>query len=330
MTGPFRNHNPFYVPILLLYGLLLRAGSFLRPFAALSTEADGWLYTRLFGWALPPEGQTSMLPAVAAGLLTFVQALMLNGIVNRERLLGQAGHLTAMAYLLVTSLIPEWWALSSPMVATTLLIPALGYLNSIFNNPRPGRLLFNAGILIGIAALFHQPAVLFIALVFTALFTMGASRAPDWLAGPIGLLMPFYFLLSWLYLNDRWGEAASLLPRFGFFPDKVPVSPLQWAGPAYMIVLVLFGIWQIQAQLSRMLIRNRKVWNILSIHLFIAFAVPFLTAPGDATIRFLAAPPLAAFHAMAFSQKKPRWMPEALHVTAWVIALVATLGALSH
>ena len=330
MTGPFRNHSPFSVPILLLYGLSLRAGSFLRPSAALSTDADGWLYTRLFGWALPPDGEASILPAVAAGLLTFVQALMLNGIVNRERLLGQAGHLTAMAYLIVTSLIPEWWALSSPMVATTFLIPALGYLNSIFNNPRPGRLLFKAGMLVGMAALFHHPAVLFIALVFSALFTMGASRAPDWMAGPFGLLMPFYFLLSWLYLSDRWGEAASLVPRFGFFPAKTPVGPLQWAGPVYMLVLLLFGIWQIQAQLSRMLIRNRKVWNILSVHLVIAFAVPFLTAPGDVATRFLAAPPLAAFHAMAYSLKKPRWLPETLHVAAWVVALAVTLGALSQ
>ena len=325
MTGPFRNNNPFVVLLLLFYGLLLRFGSFMAPSAAQRSDADGWLYERLFGWAFA----TTLGPPIMAALLVVVQALSLNAIANREKLLGRSNHLPGMAHLILCSLFPEWLSLSSAMVANTLLIPVWGSLNGLFNNPRPGNLLFNAGLLIGLAALFHKPALCLILLVFAALFTMGSSRVSDWMVAPFGLAIPYYFLLSWLYLDDRWGEAAALLPspRLSLLPQTD--SPLlHYTGMGYMLLLLLFGIWHIQLQIVRMLIRNRKVWNIVAFYLFLAAAIPFLVGPGDLPSRILSIPPLAVFHANGYMQTKPRWMSEVLHVAALAVALWSNMRVL--
>ena len=325
MTGPFRNNNPFAVLFLLFYGLLLRFGTFAASTPAIRSEADGWLYERVFGWAFNP----SVAPSLIAALLTVVQALSINVIVNREKLLGRPNHLPGMAHLILSSLFPEWWGLSSAMVANTLLVPVLGCLNGLFNNQRPGKDLFNAGLLIGMAGLFHKPALWLILLVFAALFTMGARRTSDWLVALFGLAIPFYFLLAGLYLFDRWVETASLLPHSGIHLPRVKGSALPFhAGSGYMVLMLLFGIWQIQTQVQRMLIRNRKVWNVLAFYLFLAIAIPFLTEPGDIASRLLLAPPLAVFHASGYQHSKPRWLPEALHVAALALVALANLRAI--
>jgi hypothetical protein len=326
VTGPFRNNNPFVVILLVFYGLLLRFGSFVVPTGALRSEADGWLYGLLFQWA----GTPSLWPSILAALLTLAQALTLNAIADRERLMGRSNHLPGMAHLILCSLFPEWWGLSSAMVANTLLIPVWGILNGLFNNPRQGRLLFNAGLLIGVAALFHKPALWLILLVFAALFTMGVKRTADWLVALFGLAIPFYFLLSWLYLDGRWAEARDLLPRPGLFlPEAGANSYLHFAGMAYMAVLLLYGIWQIQIQIARMLIRSRKVWNILAFYLFLSFAIPYLLAPGDIPSRLLIAPALAVFHASGYLQTKPRWVPEAIHIAGLAIVVWANTRMLA-
>ncbi len=330
MTGPFRNSNPFAVLFIVFYGLLLRFGSFVVPVSAIRSESDGWLYPVLFGWAMSKDGSSGVVPALLAALLTIVQALSLNAIANREKLLGRPNHLPGMAHLIVCSLFPEWWGLSSAMVANTLLIPVWGALNTLFNNPRPGRHLFHAGLLIGLAALVHKPALGFVAWVFGALFTMGASRASNWLVAPFGLFIPFYFLLSGLYLSDRWGETASLLPQAGFFPLPKTDSPvLHYSGIGYMAVMLAYGVWRIRSQVFKMLIRNRKIWNIAAFYLFLAVAIPFLFAPGDISSRLLMAPALAVFHASGYRETKPRWIPETIHIAALVIVAWANLRALS-
>jgi magnesium-transporting ATPase (P-type) len=330
VTGPFRNNNPFAVLFIVFYGLLLRFGSFVVPVPAIRSESDGWLYPVLFGWAMPADGSPGVVPSLLAALLTIVQALSLNAIANREKLLGRPNHLPGMSHLIVCSLFPEWWGLSSAMVANTLLIPVWGALNAIFNNPRTGRHLFHAGLLIGLAALVHKPALGFVAWVFGALFTMGAGSAANWLVAPFGLFIPFYFLLSGLYLGDRWGEAASIFPQAGFFaPPKTENPSLHYSGLVYMAVMLAYGVWRIQSQVFKMLIRNRKIWNIAAFYLLLAVAIPFFLASGDISSRLLMAPALAVFHASGYGETKPRWIPETIHIVALVIVAWANLRALS-
>lgn len=330
MTGPFRNNNPFAVLFIVFYGLLLRFGSFVVPVPAIRSESDGWLYPVLFGWAMPADGSPGVVPSLLAALLTIVQALSLNAIANREKLLGRPNHLPGMSHLILCSLFPEWWGLSSAMVANTLLIPVWGSLNAIFNNPRTGRHLFHAGLLIGLAALVHKPALGFVAWVFGALFTMGAGSAANWLVAPLGLFIPFYFLLSGLYLGDRWGEAASIFPQAGFFaPPKTENPSLHYSGLVYMAVMLVYGVWRIQSQVFKMLIRNRKIWNIAAFYLLLAVAIPFFLASGDISSRLLMAPALAVFHASGYGETKPRWIPETIHIVALVIVAWANLRALS-
>jgi len=66
------------------------------------------------------------LPAIAIGILyhaiIVVQSLRINYAINNMRMLHSANYTTALGYILLTALLPEWNNLSTALVANTFLI----------------------------------------------------------------------------------------------------------------------------------------------------------------------------------------------------------------
>lgn len=93
--------------------------------------------------------------------------------------------------------------------------------------------LFNTGIVIGIATFFYFPAIAFAALIIVGLVILRPFRLAEWMVSLLGILTPWYFLLSYVFLTDRWkgykmpGVTVSL-PKF--YDNK-------WALAAIIIVL---------------------------------------------------------------------------------------------
>ena len=125
MIGVFKQKSPGNVAVLFIFGLLLKLPLFLHPKEVVTTINDGQLYQWMA--AGMPKGN-SMVCSVIAFALLYGQALMINYLVNEFRMIAKQNFLPAMAYLLATSLLPEWNYLSSPMVSNTLIIWMFIYL----------------------------------------------------------------------------------------------------------------------------------------------------------------------------------------------------------
>src|SRR5690349_10317420 len=95
---------------------------FLYPKEIRATPQDGKLYeVFLFLFNTPGKSNGLYLSVIAFALL-YVQALLINYLVNEQRMTNRQTFLPAMSYLLITSLIPQWNYLSSTLVATTVTI----------------------------------------------------------------------------------------------------------------------------------------------------------------------------------------------------------------
>ena len=64
------------------------------------------IYSYLF--LLAPGESNAVESSVVAFFLLYVQALLINYLVNEHRMTSRQTFLPAMAYLLITSLFPEW------------------------------------------------------------------------------------------------------------------------------------------------------------------------------------------------------------------------------
>ena len=95
---------------------------------------DSILYQSLVGFINSYSKTLPKLYPVLAILLLITQALMLNSFINRQRMTGRQSYLPAMAYILLTSLLPDWNYFSAPLLVNTIFIFILTSLFQIYNN----------------------------------------------------------------------------------------------------------------------------------------------------------------------------------------------------
>ncbi len=322
MTGLFRNNNPLSIILLLFFGIALRIAGFLHPEAPSRGGGDGYLYELLLKLLSRPSYSGPLFFAIISYMLVFIQALMLNSIMNRDKMLTRQNFIPTMSYLLVTAVFPEWWQFSSAMVAITFIIPIWANLISVFNSNRPKAVLFHTGILLGFASFLYVPSLWFIVLLIIGMLMVGPFRISDWIIGLVGVFTPYYFIYSWLYLTGH-GASIRWWPHIGFRLPVVQSDFFLWGAMGLLFLLMVAALSGMNRQVFRMLIKTRKSWNLFFVMLLVALAAPLSGAASDLVPWIICAPPLAAFHAHVSNQKVKGFFVNALHwgLILFIIAL---------
>jgi hypothetical protein len=309
----------------LIFGLLLKLPLFLYPKDVVARPIDGRLYQWLV--SLLPPGNTLLCSVIAFALL-YVQSLMINYMVNEFRMIVKATYLPAMAYLLVTSLLPEWNYLSSPMLANTFIIWIFIYLFSLYNSGNAKAQIYNIGLIAGITSYIYFPSAAFAICVLLGLMILKPFRLNEIILFFLGGLTPYYFHAVYLFLFSQFNFA-------NFFPQisvKVPVikNSIWLAGSILLLTIpFLIGGYYVQAHLRRMLIQVRKNWSILLIYLLLAFFVPFINGDQSFHTWILITVPFAAFHACAYFYPAKRWLPLLLFFITMGYILYQQYGTLT-
>lgn len=321
MTGTFKANNPYNTFLLFVYGILLKLPMFLQPKIPQSQQIDGFLYKALLKWLQTMGNNIPVIyPMIAYGLL-YTQAIAFNRLVIEQRLMQRPNYLTGMSYLLVSSLFSEWNMLSAPLIINTLLIWVWAKMSGLYNNPYPKTTLFNIGIAIGCATFFYFPSLAFAALIIFGLALTRAFKLAEWLIALLGIITPYYFLLAWVFLTDKW--KGYTFPGFAVTNPKF--TQTNWAYAAIIIVLFItaIGLFFIQQNFRRQLIQARKSWNLVYLFLFVAVFVPFVNATHTFEYWILCAVPLSAFMGAAFLYPGKKWFPQVLHwlMVAFVIVI---------
>ncbi len=293
----------------------------LQPKIPHPQQIDGFLYKALLKWLSVFGGSLPVIyPLIVYGLL-FSQAVAFNKLVNDLRLMQLPNYLTGMSYLLVTSLFSEWNMLSAPLIINTLLIWVWARMSGLYNNPNPKTALFNIGVAIGLATFFYFPSLAFAALIIFGLAITRPFKLAEWLIALLGIITPYYFLLAWVFLTDRW--KGYVFPGFAVTNPKF--SQTNWAYAAIIIVLFIsvIGFIFIQQNFRRQLIQARKSWNLVFLYLIVAVFVPFVNATHTFEYWILCAVPLSAILGAAFLYPSKKWIPLVLHwlMVAFVIVI---------
>ena len=320
VTGTFKANNPYNTFLLLVYGVLLKLPMFVHPVIPAPQLTDGFLY-KLLLVQLSAAGKNlpGIYPLIAFVLL-YMQAVTFNQLANGQRLMQKPNYLVGMAYLLITSLFKEWNMLSAPLIVNTLLVWVWAKMSSLNNNQKPLATLFNIGITISIATFFYFPSVAFAALIIFGLVVTRPFELAEWLLALIGIITPYYFLMAYVFLTDKWkgyklpGMAISV-PRF---------YETRWALAAIIIVLFasVTGLFFIRQNMRRQLVQTRKSWYLVFLYFLVAVSVPFINATRSFEYWILCAVPLSAFVGCTFLYPEKKWFPRLLHwlMVAFVIA----------
>jgi hypothetical protein len=155
-------------------------------------------------------------------------------------------------------------------------------------------------------------------LVIVGLLITRPFKLPEWIVALLGLASPFYFLLAFVYVMDKWQGyhfpgVAVTLPHF---------IESRWALAAVIIVLftTVAGFIYVQKNFRRQLVQARKSWNLIFLYLLIALFVPFINASHSFVYWILSAVPIAVIAGAGFLYPQKRAFPLILH---WLMVAFA-------
>lgn len=318
MTGIFRTNNPYNNFLLLVYALVLRFPSFLRPDDPVTGSADGFLYTELI--AVIKLLNTRHLFAILSLILVFSQSLLLNNLTNRFRLMQRPNYLTGMSYLLIGSMFSEWFSFSSAMIAVSFFIWILYLLSDININPNPKSTIFNIGLLLSVTSFFYLPAIFFLILIFAGIAISRPFRLPEWIVALLALITPYYFLISILFLKDQLELPASINQAL----EAPVVEHWPWALSAMILIGIasMTGVYFVRQNMLRQIVQTRKNWSLIFLFAVLSVCIPFVNGNKAFTYWFMMAAPSSVLVAAAFLYPDRKWFRQVMHWSMWIIAMV--------
>jgi len=320
VTGTFKANNPINTFLLLIYGILLKLPMFLHPVKPLPQQTDGFLFKQLLLQLNPVSDKLPAVYPVITFLLLFIQAITFNQLANVQKLMQKPNYLTGMAYLLITSMFKEWNVLSAPLIVSSLLVWVWARMSALNQAKSPMGTLFNIGVVIGLSTFLYFPSIAFAALIIFGLIVIRPFKLSEWIISLFGIITPYYFLLSYVFLTDKW--KGYKLPGFTISLPKFYDNA--WALAAIIIVLfaTAIGLIFIRKNFLRQLVQTRKSWNLVFLYFLVALFIPFINATHSFEYWILCGIPLSAFVGAAFFYPQVKWFPRLLHwlMVAFVIA----------
>ena len=286
----------------------------MRPHAAVLRQADGILFEGIINlFASIAKANPIFYPLLTFALL-FFQAMMLSRFINTQRMMNKPTYLAGLAYLLITSLLPEWNYFSAPLLCNTILLFILSALFGIYNKPNVKGTIFNIGLALGIAGFLFISSLTFIIWILLALAVMRPFRLNEWLICILGISTPFYFYAIYTVINGNWSW-QEFVPQITLgFPS---LKQSAWLSGSVFLIMVPFltGGYYVQENLRRMLINVRKGWSLLLLYLLAALLLPFVNSSDTFENWIMAMVPMAAFHGYTYLYSK--WLVFPL-IIVWI------------
>jgi len=299
VTGLFKQKNPANLLLLLIMGVLIKWPMFVHPYLPVSKPEDGILFDVILNFLLPAGKSFNLFFPLLAFALLFIQAVVLTRFINNQRMMNKPGYLPGMAYLLVTSLMPEWNYFSAPLLVNSILLFILSGLFNIYNKQNAKGAIFNIGLALGIAGYVFISSLIFVVWILLALAVMRPFRLNEWMICLLGITTPFYFYAIYTVIDGSWSW-QEFVPHITLGVPKLKQSA--WLAGSVFLVMAPFlaGGYFIQDNLRRMMINVRKGWSLLLLFLLAALLLPFVNTTGTFENWVMAMLPMASFHACTY------------------------------
>ena len=323
MLSFFKSNNPAVVIFYIIYLVLFRV-----CFAFTTTDTNFVFEHReplsvlLFGF-LKNFSAYQTISMVLAAILCFVQALLINGIVNDNKILSKKNYLPGAVFIIFASFFKESLLLTPASVALTFLLICAARLFSLIRKEKAYGDVFDLGFLVALAALFYFPSVLFILFAFIGLAIMRPFNYREWLIVPMGFLSPFLLVFTYYYWNDK--EAILLADIANLHPTGWLVRTALEHTDRLMIgaiaVCTVVCLFLLPNSLYSSLIQVRKYANALVVFVVLGFVAAALEQTIHLSHLVLLALPLSVITAMVFMQIKRNWLAEVMHIILILLVL---------
>lgn len=276
MLQIIKNNNPLTVLILFIYALVVNWQVLFYPQIPVTQEGD-FLYYIITHFLSIVLFNSAFGFTMLSVVLLVLQAIYLNAVANKHKLLPKPTYVIAFIYLSLTSLYQPYGYFSQPLLVNWVLIMLIDAILQLSQAQKARKIVYNAGFAIGMASLILFPAIFYLLLLIIAISMLRRFNPTEIIIAIMGVITPIYFAAGMLYLFDvlHW------MPGWVHLGFSLPTSLSQ---PVYtvgmitgIIVLFIMGTYILQKQMLRFSIFTRRGWTVLSVGLFASILVATIT-----------------------------------------------------
>lgn len=211
-------------------------------------------------------GQENPILLKIAGLLTFiVTAYLFNNLNIKHDLLPRQNTLLVVVFSTLLLANPSYSGILLQCIVTLLLYMLLYYMYSIFNENQPYAKILTAVIIISVTSLIIPQAIVYIIFVWLGFFTYRIGNWREWVISVIGLLVPYIYYVSWLFLTDKlnstWLDYITYFQSFR--PVKYSLNMSEFITLGFIALLLIINSLRFLNEAGDKVIAiRRKMWLI--------------------------------------------------------------------
>lgn len=315
MVSFFKALNPLSILWLAVILFVSRAGYLLN--APAKTE---FAFSELIARLLIAPG-TYLNPAISsynillAAAFVFIQAILLNHLVNHFNLLGKPTFLPALMYVTASALFKPFLVLSPPLLCNFLVIWMLFKLFKLYKSNDAKSAAYDLGMMVAVGSVIYLPFIYFFLAVWIALFLFRPFNWREIVAGIIGYATIFFFLAVYYYLNDSLNQFSGIwLPLGTKFPDTIDIHYFNYLVLIPVVTILVLCFFKLQQNFFKSYVQVRKSFQLLFIIFLIAGLSFYIKKPFNINHFLLCTIPCAVFFAYYFLYAKTRWFYESLYL----------------
>jgi hypothetical protein len=317
----FRNNQVTTAVPLAIYVLLTHLAALLGMVSNATQQIgqEGLLYTQFFGWFSTHPS----FSALAATVLVFIQALLVNNLADEFRLLGDRNWLPGLFFALMAASIPDFLFLSAPLVAATFLPIAMRRIFRVYKTPSATSMIFDSAFWMTVGALFYPPAIWMLVAAYVGILVMRSFNIREQIVFLSGILIPmalcwlgfFWYDLGHSFFDLQFGKV------FGLYRFHREYSLLAWLEIGFLMLIFFLILLSFNSYFSRKLIQTQKCISTLYWFLIIAVFTVFMQAELPNQHFFLAIPAIGIFLSLTVTSIKRRAIAEIVHLGLLVFVL---------
>jgi hypothetical protein len=236
-----------------------------------------YLYNYILSLMTAVMGRNGFWYTMFAVIQLFLQSLYLRNIVTRHKLFARTSYVTSYVFLLLTSIYPQFSSFGETLIINWLLAGAMDVMFSFTQTTQPRKLIYNAGFLLSLAAMFQFTALTFFLLLLVGMLLFRPFNMGEWSVAMVGYITPLYFLLSLLFLADKM-YLFWLWPRGGFSLTTHIASPGYLIGTlSGLLLLTGTGVYAMRQNVPLTNIYVRRDWIAVTYYLILSGFVAIFT-----------------------------------------------------
>lgn len=311
IIGFFRDNQPLTYIVLFVLAVLLWAGAWTHiPYVSVAYKMP------LFDVVTNAINLRSHFMIGFTVTVILATGLVLNYTVNTYDLLTKHSTLPVLLYVVLMSSTSTLMTLHPLVLANFFIALAFNRVASVYRRENSFTQLFDAGLLVGIASLFHFPALLIYLSLFMALIIFSTFNWREWVVTFFGVLTPYLFVFAYYFYYDK----LSVFWQYKIvYPIRLTNEISSSDGSTYTLLAILFficvfAIVKLFDEYSSYTIKIRQTLSYLLWVALFGFMAVFVSPTWTFKDFALLAIPFSVFISNYFINITREWMAETLFI----------------